>query len=82
MTIEWMSFLLVFAATLVSTMFVVLMFSTGVRLQSMHDAAIEEGLSNTKRLKAGYYACYAVSGVIVLIGIALIVPALHKALGF
>lgn len=82
MIVEFMPFLMVFVATVFSTLFVVLMFSTGVRLQSLHDAATEEGLSKAKRLKAGYFACYAVSGLIVLLGIALIVPPIHKALGF
>jgi amino acid transporter len=90
MTIDWVAFLLVFAVATVSACLVVLCFATAIRLLAMppHGAASEgsardeemdEVVHGTRPLPAtvGAVALFAVSGLVVLLGVYLIVPALH-----
>lgn len=76
--IEWSSFLIVAIATWVSAFVVIGLFSSAVRMRAVHIDLVAEGRSNAF-LKAGYWTVFGICGVVVLVGIYLIVPALHGA---
>ncbi|RBP65712.1 hypothetical protein DFO66_104299 [Brevibacterium sanguinis] len=76
--IEWSSFLIVAVATWVSAVVVISLFSAAVRMRAAHIDMIEAGRPNAL-LKAGYWAVFAICGIVVLFGVYLIVPALHGA---
>ena len=71
MTIDWMAFVTVVVAALVSACLLVTVFSLALRV----------GDSGSKRRRLGSVVLYAVCGFIVLFGLFLIVPALHTPLG-
>lgn len=95
--IDWMAFLTVFVAALVSAAVVVALFSLGIRFLATpapkvlradgtyepdgpdrddEDDDIDE-LGRPRWATTLAYLCFGLSGVCVLIGIYLIVPALH-----
>ncbi len=79
MSIDWLAYLVVALVTLVATLLVVGLYSTGVRLYAISSDP-DPGPAASGRLglvKAGAYACFAACGVAVLYGVYLIVPALH-----
>ena len=76
--IEWSAFLIVAIATWVSAIVVITLFSSAVRMRAVHVDLVEAGQSKPL-LRAGYWALFAVCGVVVLLGVYLIVPALHGA---
>lgn len=71
MTIDWMAFVTVVIASLVSAGLVVTIFSLALRLG--------DGEGRWRRF--GSVSLYAICAFVVLFGIFLIVPALHKSLG-
>lgn len=95
--IEWMSFVQVFLASLLSATGVVALYSLGIRFLAMPAPKVrladgtfepdgpsrddeDDDVDDTGRpLWATVLAntCFALSGVVVLVGIYLIVPALH-----
>ena len=97
MNIDWMAFLIVFVTALLSTAFVVALYSLGIRLLATPaprvprlDGTIEatgpsrddedDDVDDAGRPRWATVAanvCFALSVVVVLIGIYLIVPALH-----
>lgn len=79
MSIDWLAYLVVALVTLVATVLVVGLYSTGVRLYAISsDAAPNPAAQGRLTLiKAGAYACFALCGAAVLFGVYLIVPALH-----
>ncbi|MGC3023275.1 MULTISPECIES: hypothetical protein [unclassified Brevibacterium] len=76
--IEWSSFVIVAAATWISAIIVITLFSSAVRMRAVHLDRVEEGRGNSL-LKAGYWAVFSICGLVVLLGVYLIVPALHGA---
>ena len=76
--IEWSSFAIVAAATWVSAIIVITLFSVGVRMRAAHLDRIEEGRSSSA-LPVGYWTVFGICGAVVLLGVYLIVPALHGA---
>ncbi len=70
--IDWMAFVTVVVATLVSACLLVTIFSLALRLG--------DGEARWRRLVA--VALYTVGVLVVAFGIFLIVPALHEPLGF
>ncbi|MFC9442009.1 MULTISPECIES: hypothetical protein [Brevibacterium] len=74
--IEWSSFAVVAIATWVSSLVVIGLFSTAVRMRAVHIDQIAEGHPNPL-LKLGYWAVFGVCGLLVLYGVYLIVPALN-----
>ncbi|WAP53361.1 hypothetical protein OL239_09320 [Arthrobacter sp. ATA002] len=76
---DWVAYLIVAGITLLSTLVVVGLYSTGVRLSAAaSDRDPGQAAGNRLTLaKAGAYACFTVCGAAVLFGIYLIVPALH-----
>ena len=79
MSINWVAYLIVAGVTLLATLVVVGLYSTGVRLYAVaSDRNPGPGAKNRLALvKAGAYACFAVCGAAVLFGVYLIIPALH-----
>ncbi|GAA3286382.1 hypothetical protein ACFFON_04595 [Arthrobacter citreus] len=79
MSIDWVAYLVVAAITLLATLVVVGLYSTGLRLYAVASDRNPgpEATSRLKLVKAGAYACFTVCGAAVLFGIYLIVPALH-----
>ncbi|MET4059308.1 hypothetical protein ABIB35_000839 [Arthrobacter sp. UYP6] len=79
MSIDWLAYLVVALVTLVSALVVVGLYSTGVRLYAVASDRNPgpEARGRLALVKAGAYACFAVSAVAVMFGIYLIVPALH-----
>ncbi|MEY9260344.1 heme/copper-type cytochrome/quinol oxidase subunit 2 [Brevibacterium epidermidis] len=76
--IEWSSFLIVAVATWVSAVVVITLFSAAVRMRAVHvDQAAEGNASSLLRL--AYWVVFGVCGLVVLLGVYLIVPALHGA---
>ncbi len=90
MTIDWLAFLAVFAVALGAACIVVLCFSAGIRLLATPGRdvaasgkardeemdAVEHGARSPFATIAAI-ALFAASGVVVLYGVYLIVPALH-----
>lgn len=76
--IEWSSFLIVAAATWVSAIVVITLYSTAVRMRAVHVDLLAEGRSNPL-LRASYWSVFGICGLVVLLGVYLIVPALHGA---
>ncbi|MDJ0355371.1 hypothetical protein [Paenarthrobacter sp. PH39-S1] len=72
--INWGAFLTVAVTTLVSAVFVVGVYASGVRLYAV---SVDDHVPSTKVARAAAYLCFAVSLAAVLFGIYLIVPALH-----
>ncbi|WP_209323967.1 hypothetical protein [Brevibacterium renqingii] len=76
--IEWSSFLIVAAATWISAVIVITLFSAAVRMRASHLDRVEEGRGGSA-LRFAYWSVFGVCGVVVLLGVYLIVPALHGA---
>lgn len=76
--IEWSSFLIVAAATWVSAIIVITLFSTAVRMRATHLDQVDAGRAG-KALPVAYMAVFGICGLVVLLGVYLIVPALHGA---
>jgi hypothetical protein len=76
--IEWSSFLIVAAATWVSAVIVITLFSTAVRMRASYLDRAEAGQSSTG-LQVAYWTVFGICGLVVLLGVYLIVPALHGA---
>ncbi|GAA1863002.1 hypothetical protein [Brevibacterium marinum] len=76
--IEWSAFLIVAIATWVSAVVVIMLFSAAVRMRAVHVDLVAAG-QHKPLLKVGYWAVFGICGVVVLIGVYLIVPALHGA---
>ena len=76
--IEWSSFAIVAAATWVSAIIVITLFSLAVRMRATHLDRVEEGRRNSA-LQLAYWAVFGVCGIVVVLGVYLIVPALHGA---
>lgn len=76
--IEWSSFLIVAAATWVSAVVVITLFSAAVRMRAVHVDQAAEGQGNSL-LRMAYWAVFCVCGLVVLLGVYLIVPALRGA---
>ncbi len=82
--IDWSAFLVVAVAALVGAVAVVCLFSLGVRLLAVGTEYDDEGdkVSVTgirpQAATVGGYVCFALSGLAVLYGVYLIVPALHS----
>lgn len=74
--IEWSSFLIVAVATWISAIVVILLFSTAVRMRAVHIDLVAEG-QHKPLLRLGYWAAFGVCSIVVIIGVYLIVPALH-----
>jgi hypothetical protein len=68
MQIEWLDFVIVLVVSLISASLFVAAFSLALRVGSV----------DTTWRKRGSIALYVLCGLIVLFGIYLIVPALHK----
>ncbi|WP_181032289.1 MULTISPECIES: hypothetical protein [Arthrobacter] len=79
MSIDWLAYLVVALVTLVATLLVVGLYSTGVRLYAISSDARPSPAAQGRLVlvKAGAYACFALCGAAVLFGVYLIVPALH-----
>ncbi|QZY51185.1 hypothetical protein [Leucobacter tenebrionis] len=97
MSIDWMAFLIVFASALLSAVFVVALYSFGIRFLATPpprvrraDGSFEpdgpsrddedddvDDLGRPRWATVAAYACFSLSGLAVLVGIFLIVPALH-----
>ena len=97
MNIEWLSFLVVFGAALFSAVFVVALFSFGIRFLATParpvrraDGTFEpngpsrddedddvDAVGRPLWATIGANVCFALSGIAVLVGIFLIIPALH-----
>jgi hypothetical protein len=89
MTIDWLSFLVVFVASIVSACAVVVLFATAIRLfATPHRGAVagtarDEEMDDVEGARptgatAGGIALFVVSGLVVLFGLYLIVPFLHR----
>lgn len=76
--IEWSAFLIVAVATWVSAIIVITLFSTAVRMRAVHVDLAAEGQSKPL-LKFGYWTVFGICSLVVLLGVYLIVPALHGA---
>jgi hypothetical protein len=76
--IEWSSFLIVAAATWVSAIIVITLFSTAVRMRASHLDQVDAGRAG-KVLPVAYMTVFGICGLVVLLGVYLIVPALHGA---
>jgi hypothetical protein len=90
MTIDWLSFLVVFAASIISAIVVVALFATGIRLfatprrgavagtardEEMDDV---EGPARPRSATVGGVVLFVLAGIAVLYGLYLIVPFLHR----
>ena len=90
MTINWLSFLAVFAASILSACLVVVLFATGIRLFATPRAGVAagsardeemddvEGSARPRGATVGGIALFTLTGLAVLYGIYLIVPFFHK----
>jgi hypothetical protein len=96
--IDWIAFVLVFAAALLSSVFVVAVYSLGIRFLATpapasrgSDGGLEtqgpardddnDDVDDAGRPRWATVAanvCFVLSGAVVLVGIYLIVPALHR----
>jgi hypothetical protein len=89
MTINWLSFLIVFVASIVSACVVVVLFATAIRLfatphpgaagGSARDEEMDdvEGPTRPAAATAGGVVLFVLSAIAVLYGIYLIVPFFH-----
>ncbi|MFC0582129.1 hypothetical protein [Micrococcoides hystricis] len=97
MNIDWLAFVIVFAASLISAVFVVGLYSLGLRFLATPGPRVArpdgtflpdgparddedddvEQVGRPGWATAAAYVCFALSAVMVLVGIYLIVPALH-----
>ena len=81
--IDWAAFLIVGVATLVAACVVTSLFALGVRLHALGTEYDDEGRKvavtgvRPRAATVGGYACFALSGIAVLYGVYLVVPALH-----
>ncbi|WP_336660619.1 hypothetical protein [Leucobacter sp. USHLN153] len=95
--IDWTAFLIVFGAAMLSAVFVVSLYSLGLRFLATPaprarraDGSLEpdgpsrddedddvEGLGRPRAASIAAYVCFGLSGLAVLVGIFLIIPALH-----
>lgn len=74
MVINWTAFLIVAAATLLSTVVVVGLYALGVRLYAISAAnPVEQRLQRW----AGY-GCFVICGLAVIYGVYLIIPSFHR----
>ena len=76
--IEWGSFFIVAAATWVSAVIVITLFSTAVRMRASHLDQVDEGRAG-KALPLAYWTVFGICGLVVVLGVYLNVPALHGA---
>lgn len=86
MTIDWLSFLIVFVASIVAACLVVVLFSTAIRLfATPHPGAVGgsardeemddvEGPTRPAAATAGGVLLFVLSGLAVLFGLYLIIP--------
>jgi hypothetical protein len=94
MTVDWLAFLTVFAVAIVASVVVVGLYSTGIRLLATPGAVAEgegrgparddenddvEETGRPRLATLGAYACFTLTGAVVLYGVYLIIPALHTA---
>lgn len=78
--INWGAFLVVAVTTLISAVLVVGVYATGVRLYAV---SVDDQVPSTKVARAAAYLCFVVCIAAVLLGVALVVPALSgPILGF
>jgi hypothetical protein len=88
MTIDWLSFVVVFAASIISACVVVVLFATAIRLfatphrGALAGAARDEEMDDVEGARPtgatlGGIVLFALSGVAVLFGLYLIIPFLH-----
>ena len=75
--VEWIAFVQVAVATILAALVIVGLYGLGVRLQ----AVAEDEDRNRTLHRVGSWACFVVSGIVVLFGIVLIVPHLSKLVG-
>ena len=89
MTIDWLSFLIVFGASIVSACVVVVLFASGIRLfATPHRGAVAgaardeemDDVEGTRPTSAtlGGIVLFVLAGIAVLFGLYLIVPFLHQ----
>jgi hypothetical protein len=91
MSIDWLAFLAVFGAALVSACLIVLCFAAAIRLLATppigakpggaaRDEEMDAVERGARRLLAtiGAVVLFVISGAAVLVGVYLIVPALHS----
>lgn len=74
MAIHWDAFLIVAVTTWACSLFIVGAYSLGVRLLAVGEDAKRS--ATPARLAA--YGCFALCGIVVLLGIILIVPSLSE----
>ena len=90
MNIDWFALVIVLVAAVVAASVTVALFATGIKLLAVPPAGSADvaparddetdDVSSPTRPKAataGGIVCFALSGIVVLIGVYLIVPALH-----
>lgn len=75
MNIDWLAFVVVAIATLVSALVVVGSYGLGVRLLAV---AADSVPSRQPLVRSSAYLCFGVCAAAVLFGIYLIVPAFHS----
>jgi len=90
MTIDWLSFLVVFVASIVAASVVVLLFASAIRLfatphpgaaaGSARDEEMDdvEGPARPAWATAGGVVLFVLSGLAVLFGLYLIIPFFHR----
>ncbi|MCT1920910.1 hypothetical protein M3C63_03405 [Brevibacterium luteolum] len=74
--IDWMSLVIVAVATLTAATVTITLFSVAVRLRADSIDLRSAGRSNAL-VSLASHAVFGVCGIVVLIGVYLIVPALH-----
>jgi hypothetical protein len=94
MTVDWLAFLEVFAVAIIASALVVTLYSVGIRLLATPGPVAEgegsgparddenddvEEAGRPRSATLGAYACFGVTGLVVLYGIYLIIPALHAS---
>jgi hypothetical protein len=88
MTIDWLSFLVVFAASIISACVVVVLFATAIRLfatphrGAVAGAARDEEMDDVEGARPtgatlGGIVLFSLAGIAVLFGLYLIIPFLH-----
>ncbi|WP_210508765.1 hypothetical protein [Naasia sp. SYSU D00057] len=90
MTIDWLALVIVLVASILAASITVTLFATGIKLLAVpprgsasvapaRDDETDDVSSPTrpKSATAAGIVCFALSGIVVLIGVYLIVPALH-----
>ena len=75
MNIDWLAFVVVAIATLVSALIVVGSYGLGVRLLAV---AADAAGARQRVVRSSAYACFGVCAAAVLFGIYLIIPAFHS----